>query len=175
MPSFQNWFKAFDGYGEPVSVTYQGDCTYKTQGGALITIAMRSFMLLFSLVGVYELFSYKNPQVNQYKIYDERTDGTELNYGESLAYLSFGLYNAAKNAFVVPDPSIASIKIQLVQIDWTSQNPFLLNVIKDLELTSVLPETHPQMFAHDNSLNSYDTTGLLGVKNPEEVSIINTY
>ena len=175
MPTFVNWFKAFDGYGEPVSVTYKGDATYKTPGGALLTFSMRSFMLLFSVFGIFELLSYKNPQVNQFRIYDERTDGNELNYGEAQADLIFGMYNPGTNAFVVPDPSIASLNFQVVQIDWASQNPFILNVVKDLELVSILPDTHPDMFAHDNALNNYDTTGLFGIKNPAEVALINTY
>ena len=61
MPSFQNWFKSFDGYGEPITVTYKGETTYKTLGGALLTIAMRSFMLLFTVFGVLGLFSYDRP------------------------------------------------------------------------------------------------------------------
>ena len=61
MPSFLNWFKAFDGYGDPVAVTYKGETTYKTPGGALLTIAMRSFMLLFTIFGTLELFNYKSP------------------------------------------------------------------------------------------------------------------
>ena len=175
MSYFVNWFKAFDGYGEPVSVTYKGDTTYKTPGGALLTLAMRSFMLLFSVFGIFELFSYKNPQVNQFRIYDERTDGTELNYGDSQANLIFGFFNPATNIFEVPEPSIASIKFQVVQIDWAGQNPFDLTVVKDLELVSILPETHPDIFAHENALNNYNTTGLYGIKNPAEVSLINTY
>ena len=31
------------------------------------------------------------------------------------------------------------------------------------------------MFANGNILNSYDTTGLYGIKNPSEVNLINTY
>ena len=42
-------------------------------------------------------------------------------------------------------------------------------------MVSVLPETHPHLFEHDNIFNSFDTTGLYGIKDPREVSLINTY
>ena len=61
MPSFLKWFTSFDAYGEPVSVSYKGDTTYKTQIGAFLTFSMRSFMLIFTLMGVFELLDYKNP------------------------------------------------------------------------------------------------------------------
>ena len=61
MPSFLHWFKALDAYGEPISVTYKGETTYKTWVGALLTLSMRSFMLVFALFGVLELLNYKNP------------------------------------------------------------------------------------------------------------------
>ena len=175
MSSFLNWFKAFDGYGEPVSVSYKGETTYKTPGGALLTIAMRSFMLLFSVFGIFELLSYKNPRVNQFRIYDERTNGEEINYGDAQAFIVLGLYNPSTNSFDVPDPSIASIDFQVVRIDWQSETPFILDVIKDLEKVSVLPETHPDIFANDNALNNYNTTGLYGIKDPAEVSFVNSY
>ena len=65
--------------------------------------------------------------------------------------------------------------MQVVQVDWTSADPEKLTVVKDLELVSVLPETHPIVFAHDNALNNFDTSGLYGIKDPSEVTLINTY
>ena len=93
MPSFVNWFTAFDRDGDPVSLTYKGEATYKTPIGALLTVAMRSFMLLFTVFGVFELFNYRNLQVNQFRIYDERKDDKGLNFGDAEAYLMFGLFN----------------------------------------------------------------------------------
>ena len=61
MPSFLKCFTSFDAYGEPVSVSYKGDTTYKTQVGAFLTFSMRSFILIFALMGALELFDYKNP------------------------------------------------------------------------------------------------------------------
>ena len=61
MPSFLNWFSTLDAYGEPISVSYKGDTTYKTPVGAILTLSMRSFMIFFTLTGVFELLNYKNP------------------------------------------------------------------------------------------------------------------
>ena len=61
MLPFLKWLTSFDAYGEPVSVSYKGDTTYKTQVGAFLTFSMRSFILIFALMGALELFDYKNP------------------------------------------------------------------------------------------------------------------
>ena len=61
MLPFLKWLTSFDAYGEPVSVSYKGDTTYKTPVGALLTFSMRSFILIFTLMGALELFDYKNP------------------------------------------------------------------------------------------------------------------
>lgn len=62
--SFLNYFVSLDNYGEPVSVSYKGRSTYQTHLGALLTVAMRGFMMLFTAMGVLELFQFKNPAVS---------------------------------------------------------------------------------------------------------------
>ena len=83
MPAFLDWFVSLDGYGEPVSVSYKGDSAYKTPVGALLTLAMRGFMLFFTTLGVLELLGYQNPQINQFRVFNKRSDGSELNLGEA--------------------------------------------------------------------------------------------
>ena len=175
MPAFLDWFVSLDGYGEPVSVSYKGDSSYKTLIGALLTVGMRSFMLFFTLLAVFELLDYKNPQINQFRVFNNRSDGEEINLGEANAFFVFGFFNPMTNRFDVADPSIASIKMEVVQADWSSANPFDLNVVKDLELVSIFKETHPQYFTNGSALNGFDTTGLYGMKDPSEASMINDY
>ena len=59
--SFINWFVSLDAYGEPVSVSYKGDTTYKTHMGACLTLLSRVFLVFFTFMGVIELYQYRNP------------------------------------------------------------------------------------------------------------------
>ena len=132
-------------------------------------------MLFFTILAVFELLGYKNPQINQYRVFNNRNDGTEINFGEANGFIMFGILNPATSSFVAADPSIASIKMEVVQVDWASANPFDLKVVKDLELAPILKESHPQYFLNGSALNSFDTSGLYGVKDPSEVTLINDY
>ena len=68
-----------------------------------------------------------------------------------------------------PDPSVTSIKMEVVQVDWASANPFDLKVVKDLELAPNLKESHPQNFLNGSALNSFDMSGLYGIKGPKKI------
>ena len=46
---FWKWIRSFDTFGEPVVLNYDGDATYKTGLGALMTIAIKTFLLVFAL------------------------------------------------------------------------------------------------------------------------------
>ena len=124
MPStLSDWLLSLDAFGEPVSVNYNGSTTYKTHIGSLLTLGMRGFMLIFTLTGVLALLDYKNPQINQYRIYDERVDGREVNMGQAQGFLMFGLFNTLTNSFFVNDPKIVEMKAFEISIDWNSENP----------------------------------------------------
>ena len=54
---------SFDAFGEPVSINYKGDSTYKTCLGALFTICLKSFVLVFALTQLVALFQFKDPEI----------------------------------------------------------------------------------------------------------------
>ena len=83
MSSFLKHFISIDDYGEPVSVSYKGDSTYKTPVGAVLTLGMRLLMLIFTIYGVLKLTDFQDPQITQYTVFDNRSDGREFNLGES--------------------------------------------------------------------------------------------
>ena len=60
-------------------------------------------------MGVVDLFNYKDPSITQYKIYDKRLDGTELNFGENYGGFLFGIQNA-NEAFETLDPMFGRIE-----------------------------------------------------------------
>ena len=46
--SLKSWLISFDSFGEPVSLNYKGDTTYKTAVGALLSISIKAFLLFFA-------------------------------------------------------------------------------------------------------------------------------
>ena len=74
-------------------MSYKGDPTYKTFLGASMTLGMKVFMLFFILTSTINLLDYKNPQITQYQIYDSRSDGKEINFGDSYGDVIFGFFN----------------------------------------------------------------------------------
>ena len=46
--SFREMFVSLDTFGTPVSLNYKGESSYKTILGALITIALKIFMLVYT-------------------------------------------------------------------------------------------------------------------------------
>ena len=56
---------SFDAFGEPISVNYKGDTSYKTALGALCTIVIKTFILVFTIEQLIALAGYQDPQIVQ--------------------------------------------------------------------------------------------------------------
>ena len=65
MSSFLPFLKNQDVFGEPVTVNYNGDATFKTWIGALSSIAIKTFIIIFATTQVIDLFNYQDPQITQ--------------------------------------------------------------------------------------------------------------
>ncbi len=48
MGRFSSFVRSFDVFGEPVALNYDGDSSFKTLIGAIITIAIKVFILVFA-------------------------------------------------------------------------------------------------------------------------------
>ena len=44
-----DFFVSQDAFGEPVSLNYKGETSYKTGWGAFVTVLIQSFMLVFTV------------------------------------------------------------------------------------------------------------------------------
>ena len=56
----RDWLVSFDAFGEPVSLNYNGDTTYKTAVGALLSISIKAFLLFFAAQQVLALMAYED-------------------------------------------------------------------------------------------------------------------
>ena len=117
MKSFQNYLKSYDGYGEPIQVSYKGSPTYQTGIGAILTLSLQAFMLAYLVTESLALLNFNSNQVTQYKKYDQRNEGTELNLDENNAMYGeflFGFLSSARSGFNPPDPRICTFQLQSV-------------------------------------------------------------
>ena len=82
MTSVAEFLRKQDAFGYAVTLNYRGDDMYNTAWGGILTLAQKVFILVVAVMGVIDLFNYKDPNITQYKIYDKRNDNREFNYGE---------------------------------------------------------------------------------------------
>ena len=76
--------KNLDALGQPVTVKYDGDSSFKTHIGGVCTCAILTFMLAFTISSVINLVTYQDPQVTQFEVYDYRAGGgDDYNLGET--------------------------------------------------------------------------------------------
>ena len=113
----KSFFTSFDVFGEPVSVNYKGESSFRTSPGALFTIMIKAFLLVFVVQGTLSLFNYEDPQVFQYTIYESRRDGKKVNLGESRGNFAFVWFNRATSTADEPDPRYVTFSIMLATND----------------------------------------------------------
>ena len=61
--SFKNFVRSFDSFGEKVTLNYNGDAAFRTMIGALFSILIKVFLLIYSVQQIIQLINYEDPQV----------------------------------------------------------------------------------------------------------------
>jgi hypothetical protein len=54
---FYNWMKSFDSYGEPIGLKYEGEDTFKTLPGGIMSILLLIIMVFYSLLKFKYMFN----------------------------------------------------------------------------------------------------------------------
>ena len=62
--SLRTFLVSFDVFGEPVSVNYRGETSYKTAVGAFLTICLKSFLFVVAAASFLDLVQYRDPLVS---------------------------------------------------------------------------------------------------------------
>ena len=60
---FGKFITSFDVFGEPVSLNYNGESSFKTLIGAFFTVLIKLFLIDYVTGELIDLFGYKNPQI----------------------------------------------------------------------------------------------------------------
>ena len=61
---FKKFIRSFDVFGEPVSLNYNGESSFKTIIGALFTLLIKIFLTIYVVQNLIGLFAYKDPQIS---------------------------------------------------------------------------------------------------------------
>ena len=65
MIGLSGYFKSLDAFGEPVSLNYSGSSSYQTMAGALVTLIIRCFMIVYSVTQFLVVYNYEDPIIGQ--------------------------------------------------------------------------------------------------------------
>lgn len=63
MESLARLFIELDAYGEAPKINYKGEATYKTAIGAFVTLMLRVFLLIYTIIKCIDVFQFKDPQI----------------------------------------------------------------------------------------------------------------
>ena len=70
--SIGEFLRKQDAFGHAVTINYRGDENYRTMWGAFLTLLQKVFILVVSIGGLIDLFSFKDPKIIQYAMFDDR-------------------------------------------------------------------------------------------------------
>ena len=116
MERFGEFMRKQDVFGHAVTLNYRGDEQFRTVWGAFLTVAQRVFILVVAVIGVIDLFNYKDPNIIQYTVYDRRSEQEDINFGENYGSFYFGLLDLDTGGLNVPfDFSKGTMELYVVE------------------------------------------------------------
>ena len=77
------FFTSFDTFGEPVSLNFKGDDTYRTAVGALFSIAIKLFIIVYAAQQLIKLAYYDDAKINNV---------SQQSFFERLSYYNLHMY-----------------------------------------------------------------------------------
>ena len=133
-----------DIFGSPIKLNYKGKETYQTRLGTLFTISLATFILIFGLYSLIDIYEYRDPQITQFTIYDKRQNEAEINFGEAFGSIAFGFQNPKNLSFIELDPRYGTLTL-----DTTSRNMLQRKMVtvQELEMININLIDHPGYFS----------------------------
>ena len=64
MGGLRDLVKSVDAFGEPVTLNYAGESRFKTISGALLTIAIKCFMVVYGVTQCLIVYNYNDPIIS---------------------------------------------------------------------------------------------------------------
>ena len=66
--------RSLDMFGVPISLKMNGETTFATTGGGLLSMALRVFFMSFFLMQLIAVLEYTDPQISSFTVLDTRQD-----------------------------------------------------------------------------------------------------
>ena len=103
-------FKKCDDFGQPISFNFNGEQSYKTCCGGMVSLLVKVVLLGVFGTMLLALKDYKDPEISTHTVYEERFDMSEpMNLKDNGIELFFFF---TKDSFPVQlDPRVGSFKI----------------------------------------------------------------
>ena len=114
-----------DAFGEPVTINYRGDKTFTTMLGAVVSFVEKVFILVVAVMGLIDLFTYKDPNITQFSIYDTRIDNKEFNFKQANGGFLFAIFDKTAKNYVALDPRYGKLRIGQLATNVTDDLKFL--------------------------------------------------
>ena len=78
--SFGKFVTSLDAFGEPVSLNYNGETRFKTKVGAIVSILIKSFLLVYTAQQFLDLVNYQDPKISIVSITSTHYDSAMIVY-----------------------------------------------------------------------------------------------
>ena len=100
-----------DAFGEPVSINYRGETSFTTMLGAIVSFVEKVFILVVAVMSLIDLFTYKDPNITQFSIYNARNDNKECNFKQANGGFLFAFWDKTVKNYVALDPRYGKLRI----------------------------------------------------------------
>ena len=134
-----------DAFGEPITINYRGETTFTTMLGAIVSFAEKVFILVVAVMGLIDLFTYKDPNITQYSIYDSRQDNKEYNFKEANGSLLFGIFHEKDEKYVDLDPRYGRMRMGQRTTKWNDDLSYDTDIM-DVSVDRLTRENFPNEY-----------------------------
>ena len=176
MFKFIDFIRSLDKFGEPISLNYKGETSFKTVLGATFSIALNLFIMVYAFGQILVLANYEDPQISTYTIYQPRNQNDTINMAETYGNILIAIENQADFSTAMFDPRYLTITAKIL-----TGNNHILNpggdTVMDLELDFASLDKHPAIFESyaKNYLSEDGVSNLLVLKDPSKVNLVDNF
>ena len=109
--------RSCDKFGASAALNFNGDGSYHTVGGGLASLCVRILILVYFVMQLIAVATYRDPQISSFQISEDRTSLEEplklSDYNQRFYFMFFD----GRQTVVPLDPRIGSFKVQNIVFD----------------------------------------------------------
>lgn len=99
--AFIAWLRKVDAFGTQISLKHEQETTYKTLGGGITTIVLRTLIFTYFCLLIVAVYTFEDPQISVHEIIEKKTsdESDPMKLEDYFSKLYFGFYD---NVSLVP-------------------------------------------------------------------------